>query len=96
MFISDGLTIPIAPPIDLDATMDYGFTWAAWLASGETIVTSTWITGLTTGTESNTGIITTVFLSGGILGTGYTLTNRVITSLGRTEDRSMTIFCENK
>lgn len=97
-FISDGEFIPDAPPKDPDSTIDYGVDWSGWLASGETIVTSTWpdLGDLTSVSESNTTTATAIFISGGVLGATYTLTNRITTNQGRTEDRSMYIKCQEK
>ena len=97
-FVSDGEFIPDAPPKDPDSIIDYGVDWATWLASGETITTSTWpeLGDLTSVSESNTTTATAIFISGGVLGATYTLTNRIVTSAGRTEDRSMYIACQEK
>lgn len=97
-FVSDGTFIPDAPPKDPDSIIDYGVDWSAWLASGETISTSAWVvpTGLTNVSESNTTTATAIFVSGGDIGETYTLTNRIVTSAGRTEDRSMLIACQQK
>lgn len=102
-FVNDGTFIPDAPNKDPDSIIDYGTDWGnaeygSWLADGETIVTSSWVvpTGLTSVSESNTTTETAIFLSGGTVGETYTLTNRVTTSAGRTEDRSMLIKCSEK
>jgi hypothetical protein len=102
-FISDGSFIVQAPDKDPDSIIDYGCDWGdaavgPWLATGETITTSTWIVpaGLVSVSESNTTTATAIFLSGGVIGTTYTLTNRIVTSAGRTEDRSMLIACAPK
>ena len=102
-FVNDGTFIPTAPSKDPDSIIDYGLDWNSttygpWLATGETITTSTWIvpTGLTSVSESNNTTATAIFLSGGTIGETYTLTNRIVTSAGRTEDRSMIINCVEK
>lgn len=92
---------------DPNAILDYTVDWSAWLASGETISTSTWtastgITIATTPAPSNTGTTATVWLSGGTVNGGeelgvsggisqraYRVTNRITTSAGRTDDRSI-------
>ena len=98
VFTSDGTFIPEAPNKDPDSVIDYGADWALWLASGETIITSTWVipTGLVSDSETSTTTATAVFLSGGTIGESYTVTNRIVTSAGRTEDRSMIILCAQK
>lgn len=82
---------------DPNATKDYGIDWATWLA-GDTIQTSTWLVpaGLTNSNPSNTSTTTTVWLSGGTLGETYTVTNRVTTTGGRTEDESLRFYIRDK
>jgi len=97
-FVSDGTFIPDAPPKDPDSVIDYGVDWSTWLTTGETIASSAWVVpgDLTSVSESNTTTETAIFLSGGIVGTEYTVTNRITTSASRTEDRSMLIKCQEK
>ena len=78
---------------DPQAVLDYTIDWTKWLDEvSDTIATSTWTvpTGLTKVTESNTSKLATVWLSGGTVGTNYTVTNRITTAGGRTDDRSIT------
>lgn len=77
---------------DPDAVLDYSIDWSDWL-DADTISTSTWTveTGLTKGTVSNTTTLTTVWLSGGTAGTSYSVSNRIVTAGGRTEDRTFYI-----
>lgn len=98
MFTSDGSKIPDAPNKDPDSSVDYGCDWAAWLKDGESISLSEWlpVTGLTQSNSLINGAITAVTLDGGTIGERYKLTNRITTSLGRTEDRSMFILCKGK
>jgi hypothetical protein len=81
---------------DPAAELDYGFDWGmdGWLAAGETVTTSTWtvaagLTQITSGISG--GTVTTVWLSGGVAGTDYLVTNRIVTDGGRTDERSLTI-----
>lgn len=85
---------------DPDAVLDYGTNWAdptavggAWLATGETITASQWVvdTGLTKDSDSHDDTTATVWLSGGTVGTTYTVTNRITTTAGRVDDRSLHI-----
>lgn len=79
---------------DPDATLDYKRDWLDWLTPfGDTIVTSTWIvpTGLTKTNESNTTTTATVWLSGGTVGSSYTVTNRIVTAQARTDERSFQV-----
>lgn len=93
---------------DPDAVLDYSIAWDAWL-EGDTIASSSWTVtaGLTKGAEAvNASAVTlngvrrpastvaTVWLSGGNAGTTYTVTNRIVTAAGRTEDRSFRVKVE--
>jgi len=100
---SDIFVVQKAPASVLDYMMD----WAAltngtgdedWLASGDTINTSTWDAqnGITIGNGTNgapapskTSTTTTVWLMGGMNGVDYLVTNRVVTTAGRTHERSV-------
>ena len=100
-FINDGRSIPTAPqPKDPNSVLIYGCDWGAfgWLDEGETITTSSWIvpTGLYSSSESFTDSKTSILLGGGVSGEEYTLTNRIETSAGQIEDRSMIIKCGEK
>jgi len=84
---------------DPQAVLDYTIDWTKWLDEvGDSIATSTWIvpTGLTKVTETNTTKLATVWLSGGTAGTNYTVTNRIMTVAGRTDDRSITIRVQER
>jgi hypothetical protein len=84
---------------DPAAELDYTVDWTKWLA-GDTISTSSWTipSGLTKGTkgESNTTKTATIWLKGGTLGTEYTVTNKIVTVAGRTDERSFTITIEDR
>lgn len=77
---------------DPNALLDYVADWSEWLDT-DTIATSTWTVpaGLTNEGEQNTTTTATVWLSGGTAGTSYTVTNRISTAGGRTDDRSITV-----
>lgn len=64
----------------------YGIDWSPFL-NGDTITTSTWTlqSGITLVTESNTTSIALVTISGGTLGTTYTVKNTIVTAGGTTE-----------
>jgi hypothetical protein len=80
---------------DPNAVLDYTIDWTRWLA-GDHIATSEWLvpTGLTKVADTKAASSATVWLSGGTAGQSYTVTNRVTTTGGRTEDRSFTIRVE--
>lgn len=87
------------PSKDPDEVLDYDLDWSARLLT-DTIATSDWSVsdgvGLTIGAESNTTTTTKVWLSGGTLGTAYTLLNRITTTGGRTMDQSVKIKIATK
>lgn len=78
---------------DPDAVLDYMFDWSVWLSSGETIQSSnvTVTSGINLDSQSATSTKVTAWISGGTSGVPYTVTCRVNTSQGRTDDRSITI-----
>lgn len=88
----------VVDPKDPGETKDYYIDWTDLLATGETISSDTWVvpTGLTeaaalTGTSGN---VSYVGLSGGTAGTTYTLTCTMVTSAGRTFERSIRVPVE--
>ena len=82
---------------DPDAVLDYSVDWAKWLADDE-IDTSDWTVpvGLTKVGGTKTTTRATVWLSGGAAGQSYTVTNRITTAGGRTEDRSFIVKVEER
>lgn len=78
---------------DPQAHLDYQVNWTAWLGT-DTISASTWIVpaGITLEAETETLVTATVWLSGGTEGESYTITNRIVTAGGRTDERSLTVF----
>ena len=82
---------------DPDATLDYVVDWSAWLGV-DTISTSTWTvaTGITKVIDTKTTTTATIWLSGGTAGTSYTVADKIVTAGGRTDERTLTIVCEQK
>lgn len=82
---------------DPAAILDYSIDWSLWL-NGDTIATSSWTVpaGLTKQSDTNNTSSTTVWLSGGTLGQTYTVTNRITTANGRTDERSILIKVEDR
>lgn len=82
---------------DPDAVTDYGIDWADWLAEStdptDTLLTSAWSSdaGITTSAPQLDGTVASCLISGGSAGTTYTVTNRITTTNGRTEDRSFRV-----
>jgi len=78
---------------DPDAVLDYRIDWSEWLAAAEVIDTSTVTVpaGITLDSDSSDDTTATAWLSGGTAGETYTVTSRIVTDQGRTDDRSITI-----
>lgn len=83
---------------DPDAVLDYAIDWSEWLATGETINTSTWTTpaGITEDSESETGTVATIWLSGGTAGEDYEAENEIVTTDARTDNRTILIMCRER
>ncbi len=88
------MTFLLDPNAVLDFEIDFG---AAWLAAGETIVSTTIEAeeGITVAPEgrptTTTGGVVTVWLTGGSVGVVYDITCRVSTTAGRTDDRTIRV-----
>lgn len=78
---------------DPNARLEWLFDWADWLADGETISTSsvTADDGLTVDTVSHGGSSAVAWLSGGVAGATYRVTNHITTSETRADDRSIIV-----
>ncbi len=79
---------------DPDAVLDYVFDWAPYLTPiADTIASVTWVLspGLTKISQSNTTMTATAFIGGGTAGESLTLTCRIVTAGGRTDDRSVVL-----
>lgn len=78
---------------DPNAALDYRIDWTQWLAEDEAVTTSTWAVpdGLAKGSDAHDDTTCTVWLSGGTVGVIYDVTNHVVTSQGRTDDRSFRV-----
>lgn len=83
---------------DPDAVLDYKWDWSSWLQGGETISSSvfTVTAGLTVNSTSNTTTTATVWLAGGTAGLVYSVGNRITTSLGRTDERTVQIRVQER
>ena len=77
---------------DPDAVLDYTIKWAKYLNT-DTIATSAWVLdgGITKDSDTNDTNSATIWLSSGTVGNSYTVTNRITTAAGRTDDRSILI-----
>ena len=92
---------------DPDAKLDYPFDWRAktnghgdsdWLAPNETIVSYviTVDTGLTLLSSSESNGIVTAWISGGTVGTTYRVECLIVTTAGRTDERSLWITVQER
>lgn len=83
---------------DPDAKLPWSWDWTDWLAEGETIVESemTVSAGLVKESESHSATSATVWLSGGSPGTPYSVANRIETSMGKIDERTITIRVTNR
>lgn len=86
------------PPKDPDSIVDYQCNWAEWLSIDEAIEHAEWIvpTGLNNVQISHSETVSTVWLSEGVVGETYLLTNRITTTGGRVEDRTLRIRVTDK
>jgi hypothetical protein len=82
---------------DPDAVLDYGWDWSAWL-NGDTITASSWTVeaGITADSDTFDATTTTIWLSGGTVGTSYALVNHITTAAGREDDRTLTVTLREK
>lgn len=79
------------PPKDPDEILDYQFDWSARLVAPEVISSSTMIKASGSVTLSADGFaspITSVWMTGGTAGDVCIVTNRIVTSQGRTHEAS--------
>ena len=76
---------------DANSVLDWRFDWSRWLSSGDSLFDHSVISdnGITVDSSSIVGNNVVVWLSGGNVGTTYDVTVRVITSNGRTDDRTV-------
>jgi len=84
---------------DPDATLDYAFDWSThWLQDGETIdsYTVTIASGLTKDSDSESSGTVTVWLSGGTAGETYEVACKIVTSHGRTDERTIEIIVRER
>jgi len=83
---------------DPAATLDYTLDWSRWLDT-DTIASSQFTATpntITIANQTNTTTDCTVWLSGGQMGTEYTITNTITTAAGRIDERSFTVRIQNR
>ena len=79
---------------DPDEVLDYTFDWTDYLETGETIASYviTADTGITSGTESQASGVVTYWLTGGDATYTYKVACKIVTSAGRTAERTVTVW----
>lgn len=94
--------------IDPSGDLDYPCDWVDYLdevgSPQDTITTSSWTITPQSGSPQEPelrdaniiGTITTIFVRGCVRGQVYQLTNHIVTGQGRTDERSVTLRCENR
>ena len=91
---------------DPAAVLDYTIDWNAaaseggpWLAAGETLVPpAVWTlpSGITKSSQIDGASASTIWLSGGTVGASYTITCKITTSAGRTDERSFLVVVKQR
>lgn len=85
---------------DPGAVLDYAINWAGgYLQSGETLASSVWTIfpgDMTQNSAGSAAGVASITVSGGVAGQIYQLTNRITTSQGRTDERSITVRVEQR
>ena len=87
------------PNKDTNDYLDYSFDWSTWLkgitgTDTDTIISSVWLvdkTTLTLTTSTFTTTASTIWLSLGVTGETYLVTNRITTFKGRIKDKTFEI-----
>lgn len=96
---------------DPDSVLDYAVLWDDWLSADEIILTETIevTTGITidsheintvaltlNGATQKIGSVVTIWLSSGTVGVTYTISCKVTTSSGRTDERSFLLMIRER
>jgi hypothetical protein len=96
---------------DPDAVLDYAFLWQDWLQATETITskTVTATTGITVNSSEinvaaltindvvqKIGSVVTVWLQGGTVDTVYSIACRIVTTAGRTDERTFSLTVKQR
>lgn len=83
---------------DPAAVLDYYVDWEDWLAEGETISSSDWTLpdGITEDSSTHNDTKAEIWLSAGSPGKKYRLTNHIVTTDEREDERTITIEVQNR
>ena len=81
-----------------NGVLDFQLDWSTWLASGDTISTSTWTleTGITNDSDSSADTTTTITISSGTTGKTYEVTNAIVTTNGFDAERSFYLKIQDR
>lgn len=82
---------------DPSAVLDYTIDWTRWLPPGDAISSVAWtLSGITNAASSHSTTEATIWLSGGTDGTTYDVVCEIVTTGGRTDDRTFRVIVENR
>jgi hypothetical protein len=84
--------------IDSDAVLDFAVDWSAWLAAAETIAShsTTASSGITVDSSSESAGVVTIWVSGATGPSDQSITCRITTNQGRTDDRTLYFVVSNR
>ena len=83
---------------DPQSVLDYKFDWTEWLGT-DTILSYTLTSSdaaFQIASDSKTSTIVTAWLQGGVAGQTYEITCRIVTTAGRTDDRTAIFPINNR
>jgi hypothetical protein len=83
---------------DPNGRLDYAFDWSAWLEDGETITSTSFTVPLgdvEVDADAEADGVVTVWLVGGTVGKAK-VTCHIVTSVGREDDRTMSITVKER
>lgn len=86
------------PDKDPNEKLDYTLNWTAALIDSDTIQESLWTvpSGLVSGLESHDDTKCVIWLSGGVDGEKYAISNKITTVAGRIMERSVTLKVKSR
>lgn len=76
---------------DPDAVLDYSWDWLDWLGLDTIASSALDVGGLTEVSSAHAAGVVTAVLSGGLVGKTYAVRCRIVTTAGRTDDRTIFI-----
>lgn len=84
-------------PLGELSVLNIGLDWSKWLKT-DTISTSEWSADpeIVLTRKQNTSTVTACFISGGVLGKTYRITNKITTADGKVDTRYITIVIDNQ